>query len=468
MDTLLFGYCLLLLITSSYLYLKIQKNFWTIGNFFLLQIIIFYIFVPINIIIFGGEIYEFDLKTYLTPYSKYVSFSSFFITVSFLSSFIVGSACRGSALRSIKIYIFKFNEIALYKISAYFLSLLSAFSLVIYVQQFGGFTSFADNLIRERSGRLAEDLVGNYAFVGRFIELAIIPIVYFLYEKHKKKIDWFLLLALPLSVIVFSNLFISVSKTRFFILILLFYFIVSISRNKIYLLYLFLLALFVAFALPILDEIYVLAYKVLDSEGMLAVPFRIAAAIISGSLGHGQYEEFLKEDSGNSYLRFVDYLISSQVSLQVSIDRSYPLLFFGDFYTGLSDIIPSRLNISTGLEAHQLNTALYYDYYPNLPSFSWGVPPGIIGFGMYSLSVPGVVLVAFILGYLFREVDLFFKSILRIDRKFSAFYAYIIFVLGFYSVSGMPKMVVYNLVILVFLLLFFVNFKFEILNNENE
>jgi len=462
-DILLLLYCLLFLTYSSYLCLKIRNNFWNVENFFALQILIIYIFAPINIIIFGSEIYEYDLKTYLTPASRYVSFSSFFTTLIFILAFIGGVAFRGSLPKSVELSIRKFNGTVVYRVTAYFLSLLSLVSLLVYIQEFGGFSAFIYNLDLSRSGLLSDDMVGRFAFVGRFIDLAFIPLVYYLYRKCKIKTDLIFLLFIPLSVIVFSNLFISGSKLKFIGLGLLLYFTFSLKKKKLYLTYLFLFLVIVFLGLPILDEVFILAYRVFNSEGILAVPFRIASAILSGSLGQGQYEAFLKDSSANLYLKSVDYFVPGQISLQLSIDRSYSLLFFRDFYTGISDLLPSRLNITTGLEVHRLNTSIYYDYYPEIPVLTWGVPPGIMAFGMYSLSVPGVIIIAFALGYIFRLVDLFFKSIIEIDRGFSAFYAYTIFVLGCYPISGMPKLVIYNLIILIFVFLFFfVNFKFRI------
>ncbi|MBD1806556.1 hypothetical protein H6F98_13980 [Microcoleus sp. FACHB-SPT15] len=392
-----------------------------------------------------------------------MSFSSFFTTLIFILAFIGGVAYRGGLQKLVKLSIRKFNGIAVYRVASYFLSLLSLISLLVYIQEFGGFSSFIYNLDLNRAGLLSDDMVGKFAFVGRFIDLAFIPLIYYLYKKRKTKTELIFLLLIPLVVIIVSNLFISVSKLKFIGLGLIFYFTFSIKKNKLYLTYLFLFLAIVFLGLPILDEVFILAYRVFQSEGILAVPFRIASALLSGSLGQGQYETFLKDSSTNLYLKSVDYFVSGQISLQLSIERSYPLLFFRDFYTGISDLLPSRLNITTGLEVHRLNTSMYYDYYPEIPVLTWGVPPGIIAFGMYSLSVPGVMLTAFTLGYIFRVVDLFFKSIIEIDKGFSAFYAYTIFVLGSYSVSGMPKLVIYNLIILIFLFLFFfVTFKFRI------
>ena len=461
-------YCLLLLAYSSYLWLKFRKNCWTIENLFLLLILTFYIFIPINIIVFGGNIYESTLHYYLIPTSKFVSFSSFFITFLFILTFIVGGAVQGSSLKLVKIYIRTFNGINLYQVAPYFLAFLSLVSLLIYIQQFGGFSSFVVNLIINRSGRLDQSLVGQYAFFGRFIDLAIIPIVYFLYEKRKTKRDVIFLFFMPLGVLLFSNLFISVSKLKFISLVLLFYLTVSIRQNKLYLQFLFVIFTVVFFALPVLDEIFILAYKVYDDEGFLAVPFKIASAILSGSLGQGQYESFLKDNSGNSYLKSVQYFTFIQMSLQFSIDNSYPLLFFRDFFTGFIRLLPSRLNIQTGVEVYQLNTSIFYGYYPDLPVLTWGVPPGIIAFGIYSLSVPGVLIIAFLLGYLFRAVDLFFKSIVEIDRSFSSFYAYTLFILGVYTMNGSPKDVIYDFTFLVFLFVFFlISFRFEILPSED-
>ncbi|MBW4543438.1 MAG: hypothetical protein KME25_03160 [Symplocastrum torsivum CPER-KK1] len=469
MAILLLFYCLLFLISIVYLYLKLKRDAWSIDVFFLSIIVVFYIFIPINIIVFGHEIYEPAIKSYLSPASRFVSLQSFFITLIFLVSFFVGEAFKGSVLKPINVHVRKLNRVILYKAVSYFLSLFCFVSLLIYIQQFGGFSSFAVNLIINRSGQLDQALVGSYAFFGKFIDLAIIPLIYFLYKKRKTKISFILLCCLPLFVMLFSNLFISVSKLKFIALGLLFYFTLSLRCKRLYISYLLLFFAFVFIALPVLDELFIFAYRVFQDEGLLAVPLRIFSAIGSGSLGQGQYEAFLKENVANPYLQGINYFTFVQMSLQLSIDNSYPLLFFRDFYTGIVDILPSRLNIQTGIQVNQLNTALYYENYPNLPELSESfVPPGIIGFAMYSLSVPGVFIVGFGLGYVFRKVDFFFKSLLEFDLSFAAFYAYAIFVLAVYPINGLPRLVLYDFVNLVFLFIFFVlSFKFEAMKAEN-
>jgi len=412
--------------------------------------------------------YEAAIESYFSPPSRFVSYQSFFITLVFLLTFIIGGAIKGNYLKPVSVHIRKFDKMVLYKATSYFLSVFTLVSLLIYIQQFGGFSSFAVNLITNRAGRLDQDLIGSYAFFGKFIDLAIIPLLYFLYEKRKTRTNLILLLFVPLFVILFSNFFISVSKLKFIGLGLLVYFNLSLRRKTLYISYLFFFFAFVFVALPVLDEIFILTYRVFQDEGIVAVPFRIVSAVISGSLGQGQYEAFLKENVNNFYLQSIQYFTFIQMSLQLSIDNSYPLLFFKDFYTGISDLLPSRLNIQTGIQVNQLNTALYYENYPNLPELAESfVPPGIIGFAMYSLSVPGVFIVAFGLGYVFRKVDLFFKSLLEFNLSFSSFYAYAIFVLAINPINGLPRLVLYDFVNLVFVFIFFVlSFKFEAMKGE--
>lgn len=469
MDIVLLFYCLLFLAFSGYLCVKIGMKLWTLENFFLLLILIIYVFIPINIIIFGSEIYDYSLFTYLFPASKFVSFSSFFITLLFIGAFIGGGAFRGSSSTLERILIRRVNGIPLYKAVSYFLASFSLISLLIYIHQFGDLSSLATNLVLSRSNKLDQSVVGNYAFLGRFINLAIIPLVYFLYEKRKTEREWIFLFFMPLAVLIFNTLFISAGKLNFIILVLILYFTVSIRKKKLYLEYLIFISALVFLALPVLDEMFVLASRVFNEEGLLAVPFKIASAILSGSLGRGEFYDFLKDNStGNVYLKSVQYFTYLQMSLQFAIDKNYPLLFFSDVLTGIGKFLPSRLNIQIGLGVQQLNTAIFYNYYPEIPNLNYGVPPGIIGFGMYSLSVPGVFIIAFILGYIFRGLDIFFKSIVEIDKNFSSFYAYMLVILSVYPINGDPKEAIYNIGFLVFLFMFFlVNFKFETLKTED-
>jgi hypothetical protein len=379
----------------------------------------------------------------------------------------MGGAFRGRSSNLEKVLFRKINGIPLYKVVSYFISFLSLISLVIYIHQFGDLSSLAINLALNRVDKLNSSLVGSYAFFGRFINFAVIPIAYFLYKKRQALKDWIFLFFIPLAVLIFNTLFISAGKINLITLLLILYFTISIRHNKLYLHYLVFISALVFSALPVLDEMFVLAYRVFNKEGLLAVPFQIVSAIVSGSLGRGQFYDFLKDSSENFYLKSVLYFTYIQMSLQFSIDNSYPLLFFSDVFTGFSKLLPSRFNIQLGLGVQELNTAIFYNFYPSLPNVHYGVPPGIIAYGMYSLSLPGVLILAFLLGYIFRGIDILFKSILEIDRRFSSFYAYIIVILGIYPINGDPKEVIYNLAFLVFLVTFFtLSFKFKFFRRE--
>ncbi|MCY7291687.1 MAG: hypothetical protein LH615_05825, partial [Ferruginibacter sp.] len=293
MNIILFLYCLLLIACCIYLFKNLSTRQWSIETLFLSLLIIFYVFVPINIIIFGHNIYDSSIESYLFPASKYVSFSSCIITLLFVVSFILGTIFKGKLIKPFKIYTYVFNKIYLYELTSYFISIFSLICLVIYIQQYGGITSFAANIIAEKADLLNAEIVGNYTFFGKFIELAIFPILYFLY-KYKTKRDYIFLLAIPLTVLIINNLFISVSKIKFIELAFIFYFTLNLRSKKLYIPYLMGIFVFVFTALPILDDVFIVAYKTLDDEGIIAVPFKIVSAILSGSLGKGEYEEFLK------------------------------------------------------------------------------------------------------------------------------------------------------------------------------
>jgi hypothetical protein len=232
MDILLLFYCLLFLIFAGYLGVKFWKGFWTLENLFLLIILITYVFIPINIILFGSELYDYSLGVYLFPASKFVSFSSFFVTLLFIVTFIIGGTFRGSSSKLEKVLVRRFEGIPLSKITSYLLSFFSLISLIVYVHQFGDLSSLAINLILVRNNKIDSYLVGSYAFFGRFINIAIIPIVYFLYEKGKTTRNWVFLFFMPLSVLIFNTLFISAGKLNFIILVLLLYLTVSIRKTN--------------------------------------------------------------------------------------------------------------------------------------------------------------------------------------------------------------------------------------------
>ena len=434
--TLLLLYFLLFTLLSIDIYKKTKKG-WTAEAFFLSLLMFFYVFVPITMIIHSNISSEnYNVPDLLSPNNIQIySYLSFLVELIFISFFYLGlkvASHKSIIIKSIKKRTVRVGN---YKISVlvtigYFLVLLSFFSMLIYVKQFGGFEKTIMTATTVRSGYLTSVVENTQLiFVKRFVYFAIFGlIVYIAMDKKKTLLDVLILLILSLATLIISRLFLFAGKEAVLgiFLMLLFYF--SIKKQKPFYSYIVYFLLFLFFLLPTMDYLSdALRYE--DSADMSFV--------------------------SNGLMSFLGYFSFTQVSLEFAIYREYEYLFFQDFIFGLRGfILPSSWLQNWDISTIEINTFFFNGKYEST------VPPGIIAFGYYSFGLFGVMLVAFLSGYIIKKIDLLFSSLVHANVHYAIFYAYILSALYAAVRTGVPKFVFYNTTNITFLIFIAFSYSF--------
>ncbi|HAC66279.1 MAG TPA: hypothetical protein DCF68_22775 [Cyanothece sp. UBA12306] len=468
MDNLLLVlYLLSFLLISTYSILNFKSKGLCLDTFFLFLIILYYLFVPINLLVFGSELYDPNSRKYLYPTLNYVSFESLFATLLFLSFYILGTKInfKKKLAYPLKVYTLMVGKVTIYKILCRTFTILSLLSLLIYINQFGGLLQAIILTQAVRSGYGYEMTDSPYLFVKEFIPLSLITIALYTWQKRETIIDNICFYTSWL-VISFLYLFLTAGKAAILLLFMLIYFSIVIKNKKYYIsiALLFILGAFVS--LGILDELFIVIAKLTKEDeelGFGMILRRLISTILSGELGKGEYLTAL-DKSSNKYLETLGYLVHFQVSLNLSLHNNYHLLFVQDFLTALSEFVPDRLlgtdldNLPTNVQ--MVNTALYRNTYPILPARTEAsVPPGIITYTIYSFSLPGLICLSFLWGCFYQFIDRIFKKLIQVRNDFHGIYAFSVIILGFYPIAGIPSFVIGNKIFVIFFLFLLVSFK---------
>ena len=472
-NLLLFLYLFSFFLVSSYVIINFKKKGLCLDNFFLFWIILYYLFIPINIIIFGSIFYDFNSTKNLYPPLNYVSLASLCATLLFILSYIIGKKIKLKGRESnslLGIYTLTIGRTSICKISCYILSFVSLISLVIYINEVGGLFSAIINAQTIRSGYIDTITNSQYLFVKRFIEFAFIPFTIYVWQKRENLIDDIVLFFIPLFILVFLVLFLATSKTSVLVLFIIPYLSICLKTGKYYLAPSLMLGLICLSLLDFLDNLFVIISMVTAEQknyGFLTIVFSTVSAIFSGDIVKEASPQ-LASASNNKYLQILSYFVHYQVSLNLSLHEIYDLRFFQDIIIALRKVVPDSFigldATDMGVDITQVTTALYNNgNLKNLNNAASHIPPGIIPIGIYSFSLPGLIILGFAWGYMTELIDFFFKQIININNKFSGWYAYAIIILGFYCQTGLPRVIVGNTSYLIFFLLFFVSFKLRYL-----
>ncbi len=89
------------------------------------------------------------------------------------------------------------------------------------------------------------------------------------------------------------------------------------------------------------------------------------------------------------------------------------------------------------------------------------VPPGVVAFGFYNLGIFGVVIVAFISGFLVKKIDYFFINIVSYAPKFIILYAFAMTKVFTWVRTGIPKFTFYDTLLIVLGLILLIGYKRE-------
>ncbi len=430
---------LLLLYTSVFFILlriilvKI-KNGWAIEPFFLSLINLFYVFIPITMIIYKYLIVEQyiipDLKVILNNYEFY-NYMTFSVTIIFLSSFFLGCSLIRKTTKDIYIKR-RIVSISNFKINillavGYFFSILSFLAIVLYVKQLGGLERaiLYANLVR--SGYGEEVFISStYVFVKRFISFSLFSIfIYIIIENKKNFMNIIFLLLIPLVILLISKLLLFSSKQGIIGLLLLIIFYLSIKHRKSYMILLITFIMSLLLLLPLVDELLLM-----------------------------KSDYYIEKEVTFNFITFTGYFSFPQVSLAFALQENYDFIGITDFILGLKgNFIPMSMLLEYTSGSNELNTKFFYGFEKAI------VPPGIIAFSYYSFGIFGIITIGFLTGLVVRKIDLIFSKYVAVNSEFIILYAYIIGFTYTYVRTGLPRFSIYHPMTVSFILMILVSYK---------
>lgn len=302
------------------------------------------------------------------------------------------------------------------KLINYLIFIIAVIGFYKYISGFGTLNNAIANtaLIRAGAYKSIESGDTSHTFYFRFIFLAIIPFMFFLFNKEKKSIIAYLLFIISSVLVFVLYFFLSGGRQNVLDLFLIVLIFSMIKKNKIFNYKLFFLGITSFLLLPILLE-------------------------------------FFKGDKGinKDYLNvFVNEFGFPFYSLMYSVQESYSWSLFIDFIDNLyGSVFPSSLKPEGMLGINYLNSEFLIERKAKY------VPPGIFAQGYYSLGILGVILISFFTGKFFKWVDVFFQSLMNLNLNYSIFYSYLIVKSMSWIRTGLPSNYFYDFTIL--LLIFF-------------
>jgi len=430
-------YLSLFIYISRYI-LYIVKDGWSMVAVFLLFWTIEYLIIPLSMIL-NDTIFFLDYKLldlYVENHGidRFYSYKSFAVVSIFIAIFFLGvKSVKNVQMtqytlkeRIVKILSKEYNILVAIGL---FLAFLSLASIFIYASQFGGMQRAIEAADAVRSGHGDEFWISKkYIFVYRFIPFSILSIIIFFLLKDNRGFWRWLIVWIGFGVALFSRFFLFKSKQAIIELILLYLFYISLKNRKSYLFHFSILFILAVFFIPALESY-------LDTG------------------------KFVISDASNIFqaiLNMLTFFNFDQTSLEFALNKNYDFIYFEGVISGLrGKLIP--ISWLTNMNENTIFTNTYYFY--NLKEAI--VPPGVVAFGFYNLSVAGVIIVAFISGYLVKKIDYFFSNVISYAPKFIILYAFVMTKVFTWVRTGIPKFTFYDTVLIVLSLILLIGYRRE-------
>ncbi|WP_431471803.1 oligosaccharide repeat unit polymerase [Nonlabens sp. SCSIO 43208] len=415
----------LILIISYYL----RKTGWSLFVYSTIYLFLFYVLTPIiSLLIFNTDIINNLQLAYNIPNQAdnelmILTFLAIFIGLSF---FLIGYN------RNIKINITKIlpkqvgnkNLPTVFILIIFFLSLIGLF---LYIRGFGSISSAIANANLVRSGYYLDVSDGNtsHTFFFRFIFLALIPLLYFYFNKKISNSLRYPIIVGCFIILGILYFFLSPGRQSIFDLILIFIFATMLGKRQVINKKILFFGILVFFLLPILNS------------------FFIERSFNSINYSNSILEVILNEFGFPYY------------SLSHAINENYSYFYFSDFLSGsFGRIFPSSWN--PGIESSNYLNSSYM-----LGRSVKSIPPGILAQGFYSLGFVGIIIVSFFTGIIFKVLDTYFAKASILNANFNYIYAYFIVSSMVWVRTGLPANYFYNLTFMTFIIFFFTMYKFK-------
>lgn len=349
---------------------------WSVNLFASIFILIFYCLVPLLCLVLYDSTTT-EIGGYRLPeQSGLLSLECLFtIFIGVLTYTTIYSATTSKRNKKVcyKLINLKSNGLNVTLIAAYFIISLSTISCIVYIRGFGSFEEAVKMADIVRSGAYSmENKDASFLFFKRFIQLSLIPLLFYPLTHPKKLFSRILYIAIPC-----INLFI-------------FYFYLDNSRQGLVMLFL----------IPIFAHLI----KVKKLKIGLLFILLIVTLLISPLLdAFFTTREFVNAHQKNLLDTVLGELGFPFFSIQASYNYDAPLNWFSDFYTG---IFGSFLPTSLGPKIEGS------DYYNSiaLGMVENTVPPGLLAQGLYAFRIFGVIFIAAFTGWLFAKLDNFFGN----------------------------------------------------------
>lgn len=378
---------------------------------------------------------QIDLYVNLNRQDYYIVFSCILVTLSYFISLYFYKFFQKIGFLKLNLKL-NFNSIKVASIISFF---LCSIFILVYISQYGGFTKAlaATSAIRAGFGELEEGASGA-TFVKYLMPIGVFPLLYstfMLLDTNRKKYILFFIISF---LQVFIAFLLMGGRTR-----------IVIYLTSIIIIYLYMKGRSIRF------------YHIVKfSPIFLLVSFFIVFgkqffssfdAIIKGE---SIKETLLEKESSSFFESSVGYFCHRTYSIEMALiefDKSNFIYWFKDNFLSLLYFIPERI---TGIV--KPNSISLYNTEMLTGINSSMIPPGIIGYGVYSLWFPGAFIAAIIYSFIFSFMDRIYLS--NLDRKYSLIIVLpILIVWGLYGSTGDFKIIVNSIsYILIFLIIMFI------------
>lgn len=269
-------------------------------------------------------------------------------------------------------------------ISSFISMLLCFFFVLIYISQYGGLFNALASAAIIRSGFVEQE--AKLTFVKYLMPIGVFPFLYYGQQLILKKgIVNFVLFVSSFSIVFLAFLLMG-GRTRIVMYLLAFmlmYFLISknainLKKLGVYSAITFLSVFFIQFG----KQLFLSFSNILEGEKISSVVAVNQKSFIDAFLGY-----------------FAHRTYSIETAL-IYIRDTNNLYWFKDNFNSLFFLIPERLTgISKPDSISFLNTQLIMGEYDST------VPPGILAYGVYSMWIPGMFMVAMFYGMVFAYLD---------------------------------------------------------------
>lgn len=275
-------------------------------------------------------------------------------------------------------------------IYAIFLLLFSCVSIQIYSSQYGGIDEALSNTMLIRSNALES---GNLVFFKHFVlfcNFSSYLLAALLFKSTSIKSRIFLWIILVVSVIISMLTFtLTAGRSNIIKYVVTFLLAYIIQHQKI---------TFKTFN-KIIPLLFVFIFFIIYGRTFFAVTGKITQGFdaVVDSFNYSVYEESDRFD----FYEFMANFIYPFHSLNVALTKEYQWRLFSDFLYGIIAFLPEKL-----LNLTNLPKSISYDNTEYIVgTVDYGIPPGLLAFGIYSMSWFGLIILCLIYGWIARYVQ---------------------------------------------------------------